>query len=312
MDKRALGTSGNDITVIGLGTNYVGGHNLYNAVDEEEGVRLVRRALDLGVNFIDTADVYGLGRSEELVGKALAGRRDEVLVATKGSNMPHEGRSSPDNDPSYLRSALEASLSRLNMEYVDLYYIHRPDGKTPPEEAFGALMRFKEEGLIRAAGLSNFALPDLRRALDAGPVDALQSRFNLLQREVEAEILPFCTDNGISFVPWGPLAYGLLGGRYQRDFQLPDNDWRHRTGAFDAESYPRNMHVVDGLKTLGEAWGASPGHLALQWLLSRPAVGSVIAGAKTAAQVEDNVQASTVSLDAAQLEAISDLVAGSP
>lgn len=312
MEKRRLGGSGQDITVIGLGTNYVGGHNLYTDVDEAEGVRLVEKALDLGVNFIDTADVYGLGRSEELVGRAIASRRDEVLLATKGGNMFADGQSGPNNDPSYLRSALEASLKRLGVDYVDLYYIHRPDGRTPPEEAFGALMRFKEEGLIRTAGLSNFELPELAQAASAGPVDALQSRYNLLQREVEAEILPFCAAKGIAFVPWGPLAYGLLGGRYDRGFQLPEGDWRHRSGAFDAAIYSRNMDIVDGLKRLGEDWGRSPAHLATQWLLGRPAVASVISGAKTAVQVEDNVAASGDSLAREQLDEISALAASSP
>ncbi len=308
MQTRALGRSGQDITVIGLGTNYVGGHNLYDHVDEAEGVRLVQRAVDLGVNFIDTADVYGHGRSEELVGKALAGRRDEVVVATKGGILFGEGRSGADNSPRYLREALQASLKRLNMERVDLYYVHRPDGKTPPEEAVGTLMELRSEGLIGAVGVSNFELPALRQALQAGPVDALQSQFNLLQRDVEAQILPFCAANGIAFVPWGPLAYGLLGGRYGRDFRLPDNDWRHRSGAFDEKVYARNMDVVDGLKALGEAWKVPPAELAMAWLLSRPAVASVIAGAKNAAQVEHNVRAGRLSLDPGQLDRISALV----
>jgi len=311
MEKRRLGSSDQDMTVIGLGTNYVGGHNLYTEVDEAEGIRLVQKALDLGVNFIDTADVYGLGRSEELVGQAIAGRRDEVLLATKGGNMFTDGRSGPNNDPDYLRGALEASLKRLGVDYVDLYYIHRPDGQTPPEDAFGALMQFKEEGLIRAGGVSNFELPELKRAASAGPVSALQSRYNLLQREVESEILPYCADNDIAFVPWGPLAYGLLGGRYGRDFQLAEGDWRHRSGAFDEAVYSRNMDIVDGLKRLGEAWERSPAHLATQWLLGQPGVGSVISGAKTAVQVEDNVAAGAGALTAAQHAEISALATAS-
>ena len=309
MLKRALGQSNSEVTVVGLGTNYVGGHNLYNEIDEDEGVRLVQRAVDLGVNFIDTADVYGTGRSEELVGKALAGRRGEVLVATKGGILFGDGRSGVDNSPKYLRHALQASLKRLQMDYVDLYYIHRPDGETPPEDAFGELMRFKEEGLIRAAGVSNFDLGQLRRAASAGAVDALQSQFNLLQRDAEPDVLPYCAANDIAFVPWGPLAYGLLGGRYGRDFKLPDNDWRHRSGAFDEATFAGNMDIVDGLKALSDAFGHPPAHLAIAWLLSRPAVASVIAGAKRKEQVEDNVRAGSVSLDAHQLGQISALVA---
>ena len=191
MRTRKLGQSGIDISCIGLGTNYVGGHNLYVDVDEDEGVRLVKQAIDLGVTHVDTADVYGTGRSEELVGKAIEGRRDEVVLATKGGILFGEYGSGINNDPAYLRGALERSLKRLNVDHVDLYYIHRHDGKTPTEDAFGALMDFKREGLIRSAGVSNFELPELQAAASAGPVDALQSCYNLLQREVEAELLPW-------------------------------------------------------------------------------------------------------------------------
>lgn len=299
-----------EIACIGLGTNYVGGHGLYNAVDEAEGLRLVQRAVDLGVTFLDTADIYGFGRSEELVGKAVAGRRDEVLIATKGANSFANGeRTGVDNDPAYLRAALEASLRRLNVDYVDLYYIHRYDERTPPEESFGALMRMKEEGLIRAAGVSNFEPEQLRAALQAGPVDALQSRYNLLQREVEAEVLPLCAEHGISFIPWGPLAFGLLGGRYERDFVLPEGDWRHRSGLFDGESYSAALDVVDTLKQLAAKRSAPLAHLATQWLLSRTAVASVIAGAKTSTQVEENAAASALDLGADDLAEIDALLA---
>jgi len=216
MNSNKLGQSGINISAMGLGTNYVGGHNLYANVDEAEGVRLVQRAMDLGVTHIDTADAYGFGRSEELVGKAIAGRRDDVVLATKGGILFGEHGTGENNDPAYLRAALERSLKRLNVDNVDLYYIHRHDGKTPPEDAFGALMDFKREGLIRAGGVSNFGLPELQAASNAGPIDALQSRYNLLQRDVEAEVLPWCEKNNVSFVPWGGLAYGLLGGRYSR------------------------------------------------------------------------------------------------
>ncbi|MFT5391800.1 MAG: myo-inositol catabolism protein IolS [Gammaproteobacteria bacterium] len=309
MQTRALGSSDNTLSVVGLGTNYVGGHNLYANVDEDEGVRLVQQALDLGVTHIDTADVYGTGRSEELVGKAIAGRRNDVILATKGGNMFTEGRSGPNNDPKYLRNALELSLKRLNVDHVDLYYIHRPDGVTPPEDAYGELMRFKDEGLIGSGGLSNFDLPDMKRALTAGAVDALQSQYNLLQRQVEAEILPFCQANNIAFVPWGPLAYGLLGGKYTREYQLPENDWRHRSGVFGPEAYSQNMDIVDGLKALAAQWGAEPAHIAVQWLLGKPSVGSVITGAKTTEQVVSNVASSALSLSSDQLAQVDALVA---
>jgi myo-inositol catabolism protein IolS len=309
MQTRPLGASGFEVTCIGLGTNYVGGHGLYTTVDEAEGVRLVQRALDLGVTFIDTADIYGFGRSEELVGKAIAGRRESVFIATKGGNSFSNGeRTGVNNEPAYLRSALEASLRRLGTDHVDLYYIHRYDERTPPEESFGALMRMKEDGLIRSAGVSNFGPEQLRAALQAGPIDALQSRYNLLQREVEEEVLPLCVEHNIGFIPWGPLAFGLLGGRYARDFVLPEGDWRLSSGLFHSDSYAAALDVVDALKPIAADRNVPLAHLATQWLLSRPAIVSVIAGAKTVAQVEENAAADSLALDADDIARINALL----
>jgi len=309
MKTRRLGHSPINITEIGLGTNYIGGHNLYDAVDEDQGIRLVQQAVDLGITFIDTADAYGNGRSEELIGIALKDRWKKVVIATKGG-ITLDGTSTKeiDNDPAYLRRALVDSLRRLGRDYVDLYYIHKPDGITPPEEAFGALLRFKEEGLIRAAGVSNFELPALKAAMKAGPVDALQSRFNLLQREVATEILPFCEENGISFIPWGPLAYGLLGGKYTLEFKLSASDWRHDSGVFDPGLFERNLAIVERLKRLAEKRKVALTHLAIQWLLSKPAVGSVIAGAKRADQVEQNAQADSLELTPDDISEIDSIV----
>jgi aryl-alcohol dehydrogenase-like predicted oxidoreductase len=311
MKTRKLGNTDIRIGEIGLGTNYVGGHNLYEIVNEDEGIRIVKQAVDQGITFIDTADVYGMGRSEELVGKALAGKQDGVVLATKGGVMFYKGfRAKPNfnNDPAYLRKALESSLKRLGRDYVDLYYIHRYDGKTPPADAFGALMRFKEEGLIRAAGLSNFGPSEIKAAMKAGPVDAIQARYNLLQREVEKEILAICEENGISFIPWGPLAFGLLGGKYSRDFKLPENDWRNRTGVFDPSVYDRHLDIVDKLKAIATGKGVAPAQVAIRWLLSRPAVGSVIAGAKNVDQLRQNVLAESLILNREEIGRIDALV----
>ena len=291
MKLNKLGHSDIAITEIGLGTNYIGGHNHYESVNEQAGIQLLQRAIDLGINFIDTADSYGLGRSEELIGKALGNRTYDVVIATKGG-IRFEGskRTGVCNEPSYLRRALEASLKRLGRDYVDLYYIHKPDGTTPADEAYGALMKFKEQGLIRAGGVSNFDIKDINKALAAGPVDALQSRYNIFQREVEREILPFCQTRGISFIPWGPLAFGLLGGKYSSTFKLPQNDWRHRTGLFDDDCFKKNLAVIEALKKLAIKKGVPLSNLAIRWLLSRPVVSSVIAGAKQPDQVEQNAR----------------------
>lgn len=307
MKTRKLGKTGIELSEIGLGTNYVGGHNLYQRVDEHEGERLVRQALDEGITFFDTADAYGEGRCEELLGKALAGCGREIVLATKGGIVPGKGANDPgrlDNSPAYLRAALQASLKRLGRDSVDLYYIHRPDGRTPPEESIRALLRFKQEGLIRAVGVSNYTPVELAAALRVGPIDAVQGRYNLFQREVETETLGLCRKHGISFIPWGPLAYGLLGGRYAPDFRLPPGDWRSRTGLFDSGHYERNLQVVERLKALAAKKGTTPAVLAIRWLLSRAELGSVIAGAKNAAQVKQNALAQFVELQAEEIAAI--------
>ncbi|MDF1593507.1 MAG: aldo/keto reductase [Desulfobacterales bacterium] len=305
MKLNKLGNSDIAITEIGFGTNYIGGHNLYESVDEQNGIQLLQRAVDLGVNFIDTADSYGLGRSEELICKALGNRTYDVVIATKGGiTFKGSKQTGTSNDPSYLRSALEASLKRLGRDYIDLYYIHKPDGTTPAEEAYGALMKFKEQGLIRAGGVSNFEITDIKAALTAGPIDAIQSRYNIFQRAVEFEILPFCKAHGISFIPWGPLAFGLLGGKYASTFRLPENDWRHRTGLFDDDIFMNNLAVVESLKKLASKRGVPLSHLAIRWLLSRPAVKSVIAGAKRPEQVEQNARACGWELSADEISRI--------
>lgn len=292
---------------IGLGTNYVGGHNLYQAVDENQGERLVRQALDEGITFFDTADAYGDGRCEELLGKALAGCSGRIVLATKGGIVRGRAANDPlrlDSSPAYLRSALQESLRRLGRDSVDLYYIHRPDGRTPLEESMGALLRFKEEGLIRAAGVSNYSSAEIAVALRAGPIDAVQGCYNLFQREAESETLTLCRKHGISFIPWGPLAYGLLGGRYTPEFKLPSGDWRSRTGLFDSGRFERNLQLVERLKALAAKKGTTPAALAIRWLLSRAELGSVIAGAKNAAQVKQNALAQFVELQAEEVAAI--------
>ncbi|MCC6474917.1 MAG: aldo/keto reductase [Burkholderiales bacterium] len=312
MKTRQLGKTGIRITEIGLGTNYVGGHNIYASVDEAAGERLVREALEAGITFFDTADVYGDGRCEELLRGALSGMGERIVLATKGGIVPGRAAGDPgrlNSTPAYLRSALQASLQRLGRESVDLYYIHRPDRRTPIEESFGALLRFKEQGLIRAAGLSNVTPVEIRAALGVGPVDAVQGCYNLLQREVEAETLDLCREQGISFIPWGPLAYGLLGGRYSADFKVPAGEWRSGTGLFDPGNFERNLDIVARLKAIAARRGAEPAAVAIQWMLSRPEIASVIAGAKNADQVRRNVRAGELALDPAEVAEVGALSA---
>ena len=308
---RELGRTGRTISEIGLGTNAVGGHNLYENLSEDAGVALVRRAVERGITFVDTADVYGLGRSEELVGKALAGVGDEVVLATKGANIFADGkRGGASNEPAYMRRALEASLARLGRDHVDLYYIHKPDGTTPPDEALGGLLRLKEEGKIRYIGVSNFSADQVREALKAGPIDAVQSEYHLFNRAVEADLLPLCRDKGISFVPWGPIAFGLLGGKYTRDFRLAPGDWRNRVALFAPENFARTMDAVEALAAIAEVRGVPLVHLAMRWVLRDPVVSSTITGAKTPAQVDVNVGAAGWDLTDDELAAIDRAVEG--
>ncbi|NLH50578.1 MAG: aldo/keto reductase [Myxococcales bacterium] len=311
MKKRKLGTTEIYVTEIGLGTNAVGGHNLYDNLSEERGVALVRRAVELGVNFIDTADIYGLGRSEELVGQALQGRRGEVVLATKGaSEWDAAGRRvGVNNRPEYLRRALEASLRRLGTDYVDLYYLHRIDGAVPLCDSFGELQKLKAEGKIRAVGLSNVTVPQLQAAMCAGTIDAVQNEYSLFQREAEEDVLPFCEDNDISFIPYGPLAYGLLAGRYDRGFRLTPNDWRHRVPFFDAKNFGKLLDRVDDLKEIAATLHHSLPHLAIRWALRHRMVSSVIAGAKNPDQVDDNAAAVDWDLTDAEIDAVDEVTA---
>lgn len=307
MEKRNLGLTGIELSAIGFGTNYVGGHNLYEGVDEAAGVALVKQAIEQGITHIDTADAYGFGRSEELVGQAIKGHRSEVILATKGSRRFGEHGDGFDNSPEYLRAALHRSLKRLDTDYIDLYYMHFRDDSTPADEAFGALLEFKEEGLIRAAGVSNWDVASLDLATQAGPIDAFQARYNLLQRDAEAELIPWCERNQTTFIPWGPLAFGLLGGKYQRDFKLDEGDWRVRSGAFDEGVFERNLDVVDDLKELATQLDSQPAQLAIQWTLAQPVVGSVIAGAKRGEQLQANIAAGDAGLGADAVRRMNDM-----
>jgi myo-inositol catabolism protein IolS len=312
MEKRRLGRTDLHVTEIGLGTNAVGGHNLYANLSEDDGVALVGRAVDVGINFIDTADIYGMGRSEELVGQALEGRRSQVLIATKGGNefdADSKKRVGVNNGPEYLRRAVEASLKRLRTDFIDLYYIHRLADDVPVCDSFGELQKLKAEGKIRAAGLSNVTVPQIQSAMCAGPVDAVQNEYNLFGREAEEDVLPFCEDNDISFVPFGPLAYGILGGKYDRDLKLVEGDWRARVPLFSDRNYSGVLKVVDQLQEIADGLGVSLPHLAMRWVLRRRYVVSTITGAKRPEQVEQNAKAVGWDLGRDELDVIDDLTA---
>lgn len=293
---------------IGLGANAVGGHNIYPNLSDETGKDVVRTALDSGVNFLDTAYFYGLGRSEELIGLVLKERnRHEAVIATKGAHKMVDGNIGFDNSPAFLTQCVEDSLRRLQTDYIDLFYIHFPDEQTPKAEAVGALQRLKEQGKIRAIGVSNFSVEQMREANADGYVDVLQSEYNLFKRGAEKELLPFCKENGISFIPYFPLASGLLGGRYTKDSTFSDN--RAKNPMFQGERFAQNMAKVDQLRPLAEAKQTEVAHLVLAWYLQQPAIDALIPGAKRPEQVKENLKTLNVQLTAEETAKIDTIFA---
>ncbi|WEG12572.1 aldo/keto reductase [Pullulanibacillus sp. KACC 23026] len=302
MKRTTLGQSGLEISVLGIGTNKVGGHNYYKDLSEQEGKDFVKRSIELGINFIDTADVYGHGRSEELIGEVLREidtPRDAIVLATKGGVEWEKDRK--NNKPAYLRQALEASLKRLNQDYVDLYYLHFPDEDTPISESVGELSRLKEEGKIRAIGVSNLNLDQLKEATQTADIAALQSGYNMFDRRVEADVLPFCAEKGISFIPYFPLASGLLGGRYKVTDPVPPGR--------DAAAFRTMVEKADQLKTVAQKLDVTLPNLALAWLLAQKGVDAVIPGGRRPEQVEGLLPAANLTLTAADLKEIEAILA---
>lgn len=269
--------------------------------DDETSVSVVRRALDLGVNLIDTADVYGPFTNEELVGRALLGRRHEAVLSTKGgvrydgTDFTLEGR------PEYLRSAVEASLRRLRTDHIDLYFLHRVDPRVPVEESWGVLAELVSEGKVRGLGLSEASADEVRRARGVYPVAAVQSEFSLFTRDFQGDVVPFCREHGITFLCHSPLGSGLLGGRYSAPADLGDGDFRADMPRFAAESLAANARLVDVVRSVGERLGATPAQVALAWLLAQGEHVIPIPGTKTPRYLEQNAEAAELVLSAADL-----------
>ncbi|MFD5414418.1 aldo/keto reductase [Streptomyces nojiriensis] len=276
-----------------------------------ESIRTVHRALDLGVTHIDTAEIYGPFHSEEVVGKAIKGRRDQVVVATKFGLVSHAGDSRApgvtDSTAANVKAAVEGSLKRLGTDHIDLYYQHRVDPNTPIEETVGALAELVTEGKIRHIGLSEAGPATIRRAHAVHPVAALQTEYSLWTRDVEDEILPLLRELGIGFVPYSPLGHGLLTGQIRSVDDFPDDDWRKTNPRFTGENFQRNLAIADEVQAIGAEIGATPAQTALAWILTRGDDIAPIPGTRRVARVEENTAADGIELTPAQLERLNNL-----
>lgn len=304
MTKTRLGKTDLLIHPIGLGSNAIGGHNIYDHIDEAVSKSIVHTAVSHGMNFIDTAYYYGLGRSEELIGEVMKehGKRDDFIIATKASYTFPNGELVHNNSPEFLIRSVEESLKRLQTDYIDLFYIHFPDENTPKYEAVGALQRLKEAGKIRAIGVSNFSLEQLEEANRDGYVEVLQAHYNLFNREAEEEIFPYANEQGISFIPYFPLAKGLLTGKYRKDTPLTEQQKKHPL--FKQETYFTNLEKIEHLRELAAGKNVEIAHLVLSWYLTRGPIDAVIPGAKNPEQLINNAKAADVKMTREEIELV--------
>jgi aryl-alcohol dehydrogenase-like predicted oxidoreductase len=312
MKKRTLGPEGPEVSAIGLGC--MGMSAFYGQGDDEESTRTIHRALDLGCNFLDTSDMYGPHTNEELVGRAIAGRREEVFLATKFGIKLELGpdgkpvRRSVDGSPEYVRKACEDSLRRLGTEHIDLYYQHRVDPDTPIEETVGAMAELVAEGKVRHLGLSEASAATIRRANGVHRITAVQSEYSLWTREVEQDVIPVLSELGIGLVPYSPLGRGFLSGRFSSPDELDEGDFRKRGPRFTGENLRHNLELAERVKTLAQEKGVTPGQLALAWVLHRGPHFVPIPGTKRVSYLEENLAAAEVELSDEDVQRISDAV----
>jgi aryl-alcohol dehydrogenase-like predicted oxidoreductase len=307
MNRRMLGEEGPEVSEIGLGC--MGMSAFYGGTDERESIATIHRALDLGCNFLDTSDMYGPHTNEELVGRAITSRRDEVFLATKFGIKLQPGdppKRSIDGSPAYVRSACEDSLRRLGLDHIDLYYQHRVDPSTPIEETVGAMSELVAEGKIRHLGLSEASAATIRRAHAVHPIAAVQTEYSLWTRDVEQEILPTLQELGIGLVAYSPLGRGFLAGRFSSPDELDEGDFRRYGPRFTGENLERNQRIAEALANLAEQKGVTPGQLALAWVLSRDPHIVPIPGTKRISYLEENIAAGEITLTEEQARQVAD------
>jgi aryl-alcohol dehydrogenase-like predicted oxidoreductase len=301
---------GLDVSRIGLGAMTMAGtYTSGGGLDDDESIRAIHRALDLGVTHIDTAEIYGPFHSEELVGQAIKDRRDQVVVATKFGLVSHSGGGPgvTDSSAANVRAAVEGSLTRLGTDHIDLYYQHRVDPNTPIEETVGALAELVSEGKILHIGLSEAGPDTIRRAHAVHPVSALQTEYSLWTRDPEAELLPLLRELRIGFVPYSPLGHGFLTGQIRTVDDIPDDDWRKTNPRFTGENFQRNLRIVDEVAAVAAEVGATPAQIALAWLLAQGDGIAPIPGTRRVARVEENTAADSIELSSDQLGRLNNL-----
>lgn len=304
MTKRKLGRQGLEVSVLGLGC--MGMSEFYGHRDEAESIKTIHRALDLGINFLDTADMYGPFTNERLVGKALKNRRDQVVLATKFGNVRGENGEfmGVRGDPEYVKKCCEASLERLEVDHIDLYYQHRVDPRVPIEETVGAMAELVTAGKVRFLGLSEAAPETVRRAQKVHPISALQTEYSLWSRDVEEDILSTVRELGIGFVAYSPLGRGFLTGQIKRFEDLEESDSRRRSPRFQGENFTRNLDLVQKIEQMAKRKGCTPAQMALAWVLTRGEDIVPIPGCKSVRHLEDNIKALEVRLTPEDLEII--------
>lgn len=301
MEQRKIGQSGLSVSALGLGC--MGMSEFYGPIDETQSLATLDRAFEIGVTHFDTADMYGSGHNERLLSRFLAGKRDRVVVATKFGivRQPGQYARTIDTSPAYVKAACEASLSRLGIEVIDLYYAHRRNPDIPIEDTVGAMADLVKQGKVRALGLSEVSADTLRRAHAVHPISAVQSEYSLWTRDVEAEVLPTCRQLGISLVAYSPLGRGMLTGAIAKTDDLAEGDFRRANPRFQGANMEANQHLVDKVRALAAAKGCTPGQVALAWLLAQGGDILPIPGTKRIKYLEDNVAAATVTLTPAEL-----------
>ena len=306
--KRKLGASGPEVSAIGLGC--MGMSEFYGAGNEQESIATIHHAIDRGVTFLDTADMYGVGRNEELVGKAIRDRRDRVFLATKFGNVrgPAGEFLGVKGDPDYVRSACEASLKRLGVEVIDLYYQHRVDPNVPIEDTVGAMLRLREEGKVRYLGLSEAAPRTIRRAAAVATITAVQTELSLWSRDAEAQVLPTVRELGIGYVAYSPLGRGFLTGQFKSPDDFADDDFRKFHPRFQGENFKKNIELVGEVEAMAREKGCTAAQLALAWVLAQGEDIVPIPGTKHVRYLDENIAALDVRLSDDDLKRLDDIL----